>query len=404
MSTNTNLSAAIASVPTSIPSVAVEPVSTPKKARRIEPENVVVAKVSHEENEPAPTPKKEKAALKKLAVKPLNDREKFVQAVLRRSGLDALPKLETLFDKDLTVTRKIKDIAIFIGQPEDKLLQSIAAECPHKNIVNITAEVSIKQVTAVMEDVLSSQKMYHVIEVAKVKDAPEGEYAYQCESGRHRLAGLAILYGVDAEIPLRITGRTLFESRDSVVFANKTRSTSAIEKADLIMTQATNGDIEAKPDVAYDKVVRNKTSANDYAFSRSIHQKIYGVKFEFDVSVTSAIGHCMTTATSIKGFLTSALTWSKGLTRIQFDGQIKESLKWLNALVKAMDKIEGFEKRQHMAQQPLKAYGELYKSLATSAGTTGKSPEEFIDSLAAKIVALGDIGRDKKTEVIAKLS
>jgi hypothetical protein len=168
--------------------------------------------------------------------------------------------------------------------------------------------------------------------------------------------------------------------------------------------QAINGNVEAKPDDIYAKTVHTKTSAIDYAFYRAIHNSIYGVKFEFEVSLAQALGDCMTTATSIKGFLTLALNWEPAMTRMQLDTQAKDALKWLNALVKEMAQIKEFDKRQHMAQQPLRAYGELYRSFATAAASGGKAPESYISDLAKKIVSLGNIGRGKKNEIVAKLS
>jgi len=371
-------------------------VSEPQKKARVAKEEVPTPKDAPKEA----APKKDVPTLKKLAKKPLTERERFVRLLLKRAGLSELPKLESMFDKDAgNATKKVKDIAIFIQKGEG-MLEDVSKECPHKNVVNLSSEVLFRQVKSVAMDVFHSKRFYHVIEVSNVTDAPEGVHPLQCVSGRHRLALIALLWGSDAEVPVRLTSRSMCECRDSVVFANKSRATSSVEKADLVMVQAVNGDTAAKPDEVYEKVVRTKTSAVDFAFHRAIHNHIYGFKFEFDVSMRSTIDDCMTMANSIKGFLKSVVTWEPSMTRIQLDTAVKDALKWLNALAKEFNQTKGFVKEQQMAQHPLIAYGDIYRSNLVA----GKDPMEIIPALVKKAVSLGDIGREKTVKLVNMLT
>jgi hypothetical protein len=83
---------------------------------------------------------------RKQAKKPLTRRQKAVRLMLRRAGLDALPDLKVIMRAKEGEEVAIRDIALFIGTPEDEILAEIAAALPCKNIVNLSAEVEKNRV------------------------------------------------------------------------------------------------------------------------------------------------------------------------------------------------------------------------------------------------------------------
>jgi len=368
--------------------------NSPEKVEEKVPEVPVEKAEKAEEKAPEapiekskPKPKKNEG---KKAFKPLSKKEKSLRKMLRRAGLDeegGLPPIEELLAGKQGKKVKISDIAIFISDVEDDVLSEFAKKCPHRNRVNLSAEVELAQIESVGAKILGSGRMYQPIQVANISDGG----ALECTSGRHRLIFLAMAYGVDESVPVYIEDMTLNEARDAVVYANQGRKTKALEQAEHAVLQAIGGNIEAEQDEIYLKTITNKTTVKKYCVY-SVFERGLPLKFAFPVSMTSSRkGGGLTTLKALEAYWGSALEWNKGMERIEFDGKLKQSIEFLNALVEAFQKDGAFESDQHMATMTLSAIGKYYRERQSMVGDS----MSLVGNVATSIIAMGEIGRQK---------
>ena len=87
------------------------------------------------------------------------------------------------------------------------------------------------------------------------------------------------------------------------------------------------------------------------------------------------------------------------MSRKDFDRKLKSSIEFLNSLTEVYQADEGFDSDQHMASMTMAAVGKYYKALAD----TGDVEQKAIEDIAAAIMAMGDIGRQKYEETYANL-
>jgi hypothetical protein len=71
----------------------------------------------------------------------------------------------------------------------------------------------------------------------------------------------------------------------------------------------------------------------------------------------------------------------------------------LSAFVKAAQAVEGFDADQHLASMTLSAVGKYY---IDALNVKGEAPSA--DKVAAKVVAMGDIGRQKSEKTYAAIT
>jgi hypothetical protein len=334
----------------------------------------------------------------KKAKMPLTPRAKAIRLMLRRAGVAELPSLDQLMrGKTGTSKLPISEIGLFIGDPKDALLVELAAECKVQNIVNLSAEVLKSRVMAIGAQILAAGRMYQPIQVARVNGT------YQCTSGRHRLAFLALAYGPSTRIHVYIEEMTLNEARDAVVVANQARPTKALERAEHAVLQAVGGNVDASQDDLYNKTVLTKAKAKKYCVY-SVLEKGYPIRLTFPVSLTaSRKDGGLTTLTNVENYWSAAIEWYKELTRADFDAALEAATDFLNLLAKAFQKEQGFEPVSHMASMTLSAVGKYYRAYLE---LNGESPIGKVDVIAKAVVAMGDIGRQKSEEtykVLAKV-
>jgi hypothetical protein len=332
---------------------------------------------------------------KKRARKPLTAREKVLRVIMRRADIETAPTLAELMRGKEGVEMRICDIGLFIGDPEDEVLAAIAAKCSVKNRVNLSAEVQVNQMKKVGADILSSGRMYQPIQVADI------DGAFECTSGRHRLAFLALLYGVESKIPVYVEEMTIQEARDAVVVANQARPTKALERAEHAILKAVHGDVDADQDQMYEKAATTKAGVKKYCVY-SVMERGYPVSLGFKVSLTaSRKGGAMTTVTNVENFWSNALSgWHREMPRPEFDGELKAATEFLNAMVSAMAEEPGFDPKQHLAAMPMAAVGKYYNELQNVTGSAiGK-----VGEISRVIIGMGECGRHKSDVIYHELS
>lgn len=367
-------------------------VTTPPKKRRGRPpkvtvETTVVKKITSE-------PKKARV--------PLSPKEKFFRSILRKCKLETLPELNALTPKLEWEQMKISDIAVFIAPPRDELLASVAGGFTSLNRINLSAEVNLRQVRNVAVDILSAGRMYMPIIVAKIHEDGKPEVV-ECISGRHRLALLALAYGADAVIPVLVSRYGLCEALHATIGANKTRPTLTLEKAEYRVLEAVGGDANIDRDVMYAAVVTKKSNVAPYCAFSVLDKELHGTKLKFPVvkgMSSRKQGGGLTTAGNLSGFWRKAIAWTPEVNRKDFDGQLRDSVTFLNSLVEAMQEIDGFAPDQHLAAMPLVSIGTYYRTLEDG---DGSSAIDVVTEIAETIVGMAQVGRQKSDETYTAL-
>jgi hypothetical protein len=326
----------------------------------------------------------------KRAKKPLTGRDKAIRLMLRRAGVDELPPVDQIMrGKTGSTKMSISDIALFIGKPKDAVLAALADDCGVKNIVNLSAEVSKSRVMAIGAQILTAGRMYQPIQVAKI------DKQYQCTSGRHRLAFLALAYGPSTKIPVYVEDMNLCEARDAVVVANQARPTKALERAEHAVLQAVGGNIDAQQDEMYSKTVKTKAKAKKYCVY-SVLEKGHPTRLSFPVSLTSSRKDGgLTTITNVENYWGAAIDWHKDTEQKDFDAALETATEFLNEIAKVFQVESGFDASHHMASMTLSAIGKYYRSYVD---VNGAFPVAKIAAVAKAIVAMGGIGRQKSEQ------
>lgn len=318
---------------------------------------------------------------------PLSPRQKAIRVILRRAGKETLPELDHLLRNKGGKSMRICDIGLFIGESEDAVLGDISKECLIPNRVNLSAEVMLSQVKKVGSQILQAGRMYQPIQIARIEE----DGVFECTSGRHRLAFLALLYGPQATIKVYVEDMTLQEGRDAVVVANMARPTKALERAEHTVLQAVHGDASAAQDDMYKNTATTKTKVKKYCVFSVLKNK-YPAELTFKLSLTaSRQGGALTTITNVENFWGASLSWNKEMERSVFDAQLKKSIEFLNALTIALQAETGFDAVQHMSSMALSATGKYYQDVES---VTGDALSR-VNDIAKAIVDMGDIGRQK---------
>lgn len=324
-----------------------------------------------------------------------SEQEKFRKKLIKKG--ETLPELSSMFLNAGHATKvKVKDIAIFISmnKRKDAVIDGIKNTCPFLNVVNYDTEVSSNRVLKVMREVLNAGKFFFDIEIAELKE--DGVASYQCVSGRHRLAGIALLWGPDAEVPVVIKkGLTLKEARLMTVYANNTRGIGKIEKTMINISERLGGDVAAiSTDDGYAKAVNSKTSAKDYILWMLSEGKVNvgaSVQLKGDHTVKDSVY----TVSSVEAFFGSAICYTKGDTKREFEKQVRDAAAWLKKLYEALCKESGFVLREHCSKRALGFYGHLYNSLMTA----GDKADDF-GLIASRVVRINGMGSLSKEEIL----
>lgn len=334
-------------------------------------------------------------------------RERFIRFLLKKHGLKELPSLEQLFEGRNGLRMKIKDIGIFISDNpgnDCEIIKNLAIELPLRNTINLSAEVSFSQIKHVLNQILEAGKVWMGIEVAKLKD---GSKNYEAWSGRHRLAGIALLYGADAEVPVEVRELTTLEARDAVIYANKSRKVRGLEKAEHNALRFAKGGIEDfDRNVLYEQMVKSKGSAVQFAIISTVTKNSIGVNILFPITKTaSRSGGCFTTIDNLGSYFKAATRWDRKnkISREEFDYRLKNAVVFLNNVVSASRMMEKFDPKQAMANKPLVALGNVYLWLLDKHEKSKVEPVVYAEAIAKIIVELGSIGREKSEELTKKI-
>jgi hypothetical protein len=369
------------------PAPAVAPESKPA------PEPAPTAKAPAK-GKPSKAPKAKAEAPTKRASKPLTPKEKAINNIKRKAGLeDDIHTLDHLMRGKQGTKVKISDIAVFIKKPKDELLADLFKQMPVLNRVNLSACVDMNRVKVVGGQVLGASRMYQPIQVAKI----DSDERLECTSGRHRLVALALLYGADAEIPVYIEDMTINEARDAVVVANMARKARAMEQAEHAALAAVGGDVDAEQDTLYENMVTTKAKAKKYC-SFSVLGRSRPMKLKFALGTRKEGG--LASIRTMEGFWGNSLDWHKGMPRKDFDSALKSTIQFANNLADIFQANESFDADQHMASMTMAAIGKYYKTMSDA---NTNMDEKFVTKLVGVVVAMGEIGRQKSEETYAAI-
>jgi hypothetical protein len=320
-----------------------------------------------------PKEKKEKAEKDSL--------EAIVKKMISKAGLQELPPLRTILAGKVGTNVRICDIGIFIGEKENlpKALQQIAEKCTLKNRINLSAEIDLNNVFKVSQDILIPGQMFQPITVARVEDG-----AIECTSGRHRLAFLAMAYGPEAEVPVYIEDMDLNTARDAVVYSNQARKIAAQERAEHAVMAALGGNVEADQEELYQKLIKTRKNGISNYCVYSVIDRHNPAKFDFPVSsAKTRRGGELTTLANIQKYWKAALFWQDGMDRRDFDASLKDSVEFLNALVKELQAVQGFKPEVQLSEKSMIAAGKYYNSFI---GFSTSSPLTIVKKLAGVMV------------------
>lgn len=330
-------------------------------------------------------PKKEKVEL--------SPKEKFVATILRKAGLDELPPLNDLVGRETGVKLPISSVAVFRSKSSNDALATVWNDLPNR--LHLEAPVRYSRMMKVAVKILKDGKLFHPIEVGDVRGQTD------CISGRHRLAFLALAYGIDAEIPMIVESTTIEDATLAVVSANDTRSSEMTEKADLYFVEAAHGDRNTTNTQDY-QAVRNKSGAIGYAIKYVIIKKsLAELDFKLTATKSRKEGGVATMA-AVTWFWKAGLDWSSVMKHSDFEEAIVQSVGVLSQLVFEFQKNEEFNPKFHMATKPMNAIGKIFRdywSLGQVDALLGKIP-----SVANIIIDIGDdVGNNKPIETYETL-
>ena len=344
---------------------APEPASTPEPVKRkrgrprkseqttkppvlVDQPRVVLTTPHH----PAPT----KAPMKKAAKAALDPLEKLRQQILKKAKLDKVPPIETLVPFKNGTLVKISDLALFEGKPRNPALAALQMECPLTNVVNPCAELDIRQLKKVAQDIFSAGRLLHACEVAKIK---EGDL--QVIGGRHRLAVLALFYGGKAEVRVIIEEMTPQEAREATISANQARKTKGREKAEHTVLKAVQGNDKARVEVMYASTVTTKAKVRSFVTYQVVIRG-YPAELTFKVADDRGDG-VLTTVKNLEGFWKGAVNWNKEMTFAEFKANVENAVAFINALVDEMKDAPKFDAKQHLGNRAMESLGGYYAEL-----------------------------------------
>ena len=323
--------------------------------------------------------------------------DRLVQGAMRKAGVDKLPDLNVLFKHRSGKKVKLSDVAVFVDEePADDVLKELSVRLPMHNEVHLSAGIDKNRIRRVGADILKCGWIASDIEVAKL----EGSDVLHCVSGRHRLAFIAAAYGGDVTVVVQVAEMDLSDARKATVYTNQARPTGIREAAELAVIE-TSGGVDCELDALYGGMVRTKRSAVKFAVYLATNVTPKGGMIKFPVREKGkSKGNSVTTWPSLKNFWQNATFWSAEVTCKDFVKQYVDATKFLNALVDALLKTEGFEPSQHMSTMAMRAIGSFYKAML-DAGS--HEPIDIVEIIADGLVAITKLGRMKNTEAFAKL-
>ena len=92
-----------------------------------------------------------------------SEREKFTNSVIKSAKLDGIPEISEIMSRQIGSMMKIKDISIFISEPEDVILKEVMSECSIVNRVNLSTTIILSRVRANLVKIFTSGFMANPI-------------------------------------------------------------------------------------------------------------------------------------------------------------------------------------------------------------------------------------------------
>lgn len=319
-------------------------------------------------------------------------RQKALRVMLKRSGLSKPPLIERVLEGKTGPRIPISEIGFIASdKQDDPLMAELAQECPIRNRLN-RDDVLKSRVLAVGTEIFKAQKMWTPIHVHR--DLMDNRY--ECVSGRHRLAFLALVYGSNLEVPVYLEHLTLKAAREAVAVANDSRPVKALERASYAILRAVGGDSAADQDRLYIALAKYKPGVGKYCVY-SVLERGYPAKLNFKLSERSSRPDGgITTVSNVEGFWGEALPWTREMSRKDFDEGLKDSVKFLNAFVSAIRKVGGFDPDQHLTANVLAAVGRYYQ---TYQNITSRNAIAIHEALAKAVVEIGQTGKKQQSEI-----
>jgi hypothetical protein len=283
-------------------------------------------------------------------------RQKALRVMLKRSGLKSPPLLHEILKGKVGAFVHLNKIGFLShGSKPDPLMEELGQECPVVNHLN-RDDVTRNRVQTVGAEIFKAGRMWNPIHI--YKDEETGKY--ECISGRHRLAFLAIAYGTDILLPVYIEKMTQNEAKSAVAVANDGRPVKALERASYAIQSALKGGVVEDQEKLYAKMATRKSNVGKYCVF-CVCEKKYPLPFSFKVSELSSRhdGSLMTIRT-IESFWNESFSWKKGISRQDFDKKLGETVKFLNAFVAEIQNVPGFDLFRHLTAPVLGAIGRYY--------------------------------------------
>ena len=302
------------------------------------------------------TPKESVVPVKKGPRPKMTRRQKALRVMIKRAGIKSPPTIERILEGKTGPKIPISEIGFITNDIQsDVLMAELAQECHVRNRLN-RDDILLSRILAVGSEIFKAGRMWTPFYIHQ--DIYDGRY--ECISGRHRLAFLALVYGSNLEVPVYIEHLTLKSAREAVTVANDSRPVKALERASYAILRASGGDSEADQDKIYNRLSNLKTNMTKYCVY-SVIERGFPAKFTFKLSERSSRPDGgITTVSNIEVFWSEALYWQVGMERKDLDSQLGDSVKFLNLFVSTIRKIPGFNPDQHLTANVLAAVGKYY--------------------------------------------
>lgn len=313
-------------------------------------------------------------------------RQKALRVMLKRGGISKIPPIENILEGKVGANIAISEIGFFSNDKQsDLLLEELANECPVRNRLN-RDDVLLSRILVIGAEIFKAGRMLTPIHV--FHDPAGG--SIECISGRHRLAFLALVYGPKVKVPVYIENLTLKAAREAVAVANDSRPVKALERASYAILRASGGDSEADQNTLFEKMSAHKPDIGKYCVC-SVIDKGHPAKLTFKLSERSSRPDGgITTVSNIEEFWGEALLRRKGMTRKEFDVGLRDSVKFLNAFVSEINKIQGFDANQHMTANVMTAVGRYY---LTYQNITNRNAIQIVADLTKAVVDIGQTAK-----------
>jgi hypothetical protein len=312
--------------------------------------------------------------------------------MLKRSGLSKPPLVERILEGKVGMKIPISEIG-FLARDKQKepLLAELAQSCSVRNRLN-RDEISKNRILTVGTEIFKAGHMWTPIHVHR--DLADGRY--ECISGRHRLAFLAIVYGEDLEVPVHLEHLTLKAAREATAVANDGRPVKAMERASYAILRAVGGDSKADQKKLYNSLSNLKPNLIKYCVY-SVIERGYPVKLSFKLSEKSSRPDGgLTTVSNVEMFWDEGLNWFKGMSQEVFDEGLQDSVCFLNAFVEEIQTITGFDPDQHLTANVMAALGRYYQ---TYNNITSRNAIPIVKELARGVVDIGKTVKKPQTVI-----